>query len=165
VDIDVNTRKYWEDGTYTDDVYERFWTSFNTQGDPAPTPTFENNVFYQAYSFTDNQGYIVSGNMSIQFSKNLDTVLTFSAEYKMDKTFVNPLYGTLEKSISGHNIPSYSNNEFKVTGLEVCEKLYNNLKNSATGGGSVDWDIISIKECRPDGDQWPSSLSIKITKQ
>lgn len=165
VDIDVNIRKYWDDGTYTDDVYERFWFSFNTQGDPAPIPTFENNVFYQAYSFTDNQGYIVSGNMSIQFSKNIDTVLSFSAEYKIDKTFVNPIYGTLEKSISGHDIPLFSSNEFKVTGLEVCEKLYNNLKNSATGGGSVDWDILSIKECRSDNDQWPSSLSIKITKQ
>ncbi len=97
----MNIRKYWENGTYTDDVYERFWTSFNTQGDPAPTPTFENNVFYQAYSFTDNQGYIVSGNMSIQFNKNLDTVLTFSAEYHMDKTFVNPLYGTLDKVYQG----------------------------------------------------------------
>jgi len=167
LDIDVNIRKYWDDGTTTDDVYERFWTYFNTEGAPAPEPTFENNIFSQAYTFTDNQGFNVMGNMSIEFNKDLDTILTFSAQYNVDKTVVNPLYGTLEKSISGENIPlvpSYDNDEYTVTGLEVCEAL-DNLKNKQTGGGSVDWDIISIKECKPDSDQWPSQLIIKITKE
>jgi len=107
------------------------------------------------------------GNMHIEFNKDQDTILTFSAQYKVDKTVVNPLYGTLEESISGENIPlipSYDNDEYSVTGLEVCEVL-NDLKNKQTGGGSVDWDIISIRECRPDSDQWPSQLIIKITKE
>lgn len=167
LDIDVNIRKYWDDGTYSDDVYERFWTFFYPEGEPAPEPTFENNIYSQAYTFTDNQGYNVMGNMSVEFNKDLDTILTFSANYNIDKTVINPLYGTLEESISGQNIPlipSYDNDEYTVTGLEVCEVL-NDLKHSQTGGGSVEYDIISIKECRPDSDQWPSRLTIKITKE
>jgi hypothetical protein len=167
MDIDVNIRKYWDDGTYTDDVYERFWTFFYTLGEPAPEPTFENNIFSQAYTFTDNQGFNVMGNMRIEFNKDLDTILTFSANYNIDKTIVNPIYGTLKERISGHDIPlipSYYNDEYTVTGLEVCEVL-NDLKHSQTGGGSVEYDIISIKECRPDSDQWPSRLTITITTE
>jgi hypothetical protein len=167
LDIDINIRKYWDDGTHTDDVYERFWTFFSTEGEPAQEPTFENNIFSQAYTFTDNQGYHVLGNISIEFNKDLDSILTFSAKYEIDKTVVNPLYGTIKKSISGSKIPlipSYDNDEYSVSGTEVCEAL-NDLKYSQTGGGSVDWDLISIKECRPDSDQWPSTLIIKLTKE
>lgn len=162
-DIDVNIRKYWDDGTYTDDVRERHWMGFYTEGEPAPPPTFENNVFYQAYTFTDDRGYDISGNISVKFNETLDSVLTFSAEYKSDGTMVDERFGTSEQSISGHDLPLYDSNTFKVTGMETCDKLNNNLRYYQNNAAVVTWDILNIKACRPDSDNWPSSLMIKIT--
>ncbi len=134
-----------------------------TEGEPAPPPTFENNVFFQAYTFIDDRGYSISGNISVEFNESMDRVLTFSAEYKSDGTMVDERFGTSEQSISGHDIPLYGPNTFKVTGMETCDKLNNNLRYYQNNAAIVTWDILSIKECRSNDDNWPSSLIIKIT--
>ena len=74
-----------------------------SEGEPAPAPTFENNVFYQAYSFTNDRGFDVSGSISVQFNENMDSILTFSAESRIDHTTEGPHYnGIIEESMRGH---------------------------------------------------------------
>ncbi len=41
-------------------------------------------------------------------------------------------------------------NLFTIIGQEVCEKIYNNVRWSQTGGGSASWEVISVKECNPN---------------
>jgi hypothetical protein len=128
-----------------------------------PTPTFYNNIFYQAYSYWENDSTQYVGNMSIQFSNNLDSVLTFSAQSKVAVVSSNSLYSyTIESGISGHDleVDQYDKTSFKVTGLESGDKLNNNLKYSQTGQGISSWEIVSIKHCVQQ-----TSLEIKVTKQ
>jgi len=160
--VDVIRRTYDKDGNYSDQEYT-FWANFNTQ--PEPEITFENNILYQAYSYTNNLDYILSGNVSIEFSKNLDTILTFSVFHKEDRTFAvspdSPICGIFEKGLSGFDIPlvnSYEKNIYKVEGLDVCERINNSIKWSSTG--YYNWETIRISAC---GEQ--SNLRIEITKK
>jgi len=163
--IDVNIKRYFSGGSIQDTEKEISNMSFYTVGDPAPPPTFEDNVFYQAYSFVDEMGIAISGNISVEFNENLDRVLSFSAEHNIDRSVIDPRSSRIEKSISGHDLPMANHANFQVFGLITCDILNNNLKYSEkTHGGTVGWEAISIKGCRPANDDEPSILTIAITK-
>jgi hypothetical protein len=134
--------------------------NFYSRTDPAPT--FANNIFYQAYSYWENDSTQYSGNTSIQFTDGLDSILTFSTQSKVSVTSNNPLYSyVIESSMSGHDlvVDQYDKTLFKVTGLDVCNKLNNNLTYSQAGQAISNWEIVSIDQCIQQ-----TSLEIKITK-
>jgi hypothetical protein len=155
-DLEVNIRTYYTTG-YVDGTRMLTLHFYPQQ---QPTPTFINNVFYQAYTYTDQTGNNIWGNFSVQFNNSLDSVIAFSAEYNIDKTPVNPLYGIVKQSISGHDIPvnPQDKNLFNVIGLETCEKIYNNVYYSQTAPSH--WEVISIKECKAN-----TRVEIRITKE
>jgi hypothetical protein len=112
--------------------------------------TFENNIFYQAYSYTENNDSTkYSGSMSIQFSDNMDKILTFAAEEKFEHVDFDPRWTRKsERSISGHDVPIIPYyDKYEVTGIETCDHLNNNLKFKQEGEWISNWEIISISKC------------------
>jgi hypothetical protein len=160
-DIEVNQILHYDSG----DVQSSGFIYWSIYPMGEPTVTFENNIFQQSYYYAENNDSTqYSGNMIIEFSSDLDSILTFYVE----DTYVHWDEYTVadvrtELSFSGFDIPlkpSWENDEYEVSGVETCSHLVDNMEYSRVAVGVTSWNLVDIKQCV---DQ--SRLTIKITKE